>query len=1087
MKIRYLKELHVLLCMFTLMIAYAGTASAQEKTAAVTGVVMNERGEYLPGVSVNAQNSKTGFQAGTTTNTEGVFRFDRLPEGGPYSFTFSYVGFEDYKLSPYNIKQGATISLIAKLKDKGKMIEEVVVTGYTKQSKRDVTGAASTVSADVLNKTPVSDVSTALQGRVAGVTVDNQGGPGSAGVVRVRGIGSLGNNDPLYVIDGVQVRVGNSSGSQDIANLINMGNIENITVLKDPSLTAMYGSEGSNGVVIITTKTGKKGEPRLEYNAYVGNQFVTKFPSMVTPQQQADALYNSYMANNSAFPYTDFYGTGKPVLPDYIIQGNNKGVMAGDPAADPALYNFSKYRILQSNKAGTNWWKELFKPAFVQNHNLSISGATDKSNYAVTFGYMDDNGTYLNSYFKRLSLGVNTEFKVKPWLRVGENMNFSYTTSNSISMGFNNDIASLYGMAPLLPTHDIAGNIAGLGGSSVLGGVSNPLITRSMAQNAKNYTEGIIGSAFIEAEPIKGLTYQSKIGVQFVPNQSHSMSDSVMQDPIPIPQTYFREFSSYYSDWRWLNKVGYSTRINNVHSISAFVAYEARAYQYRYLSATVDSLISTAPNFQYISAGLFNPNFPPQGMGDIRKTTSAFGNISYSYMDKYMVTATYRRDGSSQFGANSKYGNFPAASAGWRISQENFMKNISWLNDLKLRASWGKAGNDAIPSGYQYSLVKENDLIYGGYDLGGTNTGAVLGSYPSQTGNANLRWESNVTTNIGFDATAFNNRLTASFNWFNRKTENLLYMPPATGTGGAAAGTYQNIMNFTNKGVELELGYRSGNNGKLRYDMNFNISSYKSNIVYIDGNPDSHIDGPSYAPSHYSLTRNVVGHPVSEFYGYMQEGIFQNGAEYTAYGVTQPGLTQANAAGHFKFKDISGPDGKPDGKVDGNDQTFLGNPNPKFTYGYNVNLYYKDFDFGLFLQGVYGNKIFNYWRAYTEWPGALTAGSLDTWSPTNTGAKLPIYSQDLVYNNNDNVPSSFFVENGSYLRVKNIQLGYTFSKLKGINRLRVYVQAFNMFTVTKFSGLDPEVNTGDPKSLGINYGTQYPMSKKILFGVNLTL
>ncbi len=481
-----------------------------------------------------------------------------------------------------------------------------------------------------------------------------------------------------------------------------------------------------------------------------------------------------------------FTATGaSPVLPDYIIEGPtpNVGVAANDPAADPALYDFVNYRILRANKTGTNWWKTLFKPAFVQNHQLSISGATEKNNYAVTFGYLGDNGTMLNSYFKRLSLRVNTDFKLKPWLRIGENMEFSYTTNNTIStsnadnnqLNFNNDITGLYYLSPLLPTHDIKGNIAGTGGAPNLLGGSNPLIGRSNAGNSKSYTESIIGSAYMEVEPIKNLTFQTKIGVQFVPNQYHSFNDSFPQEPIPSHLTYYYEGGSSYTDWRWLNKIAYSLTLNGIHKISAFVAYEARELRSRYNGIVMTNLISSAPNFQYVSDGLLNPNFPPQGLGSVQTGTSVFGNLTYSLMDKYLFSGTLRYDGSSIFGANRKYGTFPAFSAGWRISQEKFMDPITWVNDLKLRASWGKSGNDAIPPGSQFGLIRSNDPIYGGYDLAGTNLSQILGAYASQIGNPGIHWETNITTNIGFDAAFLNNRITAGFNWFNRKTSDLLY------------------------------------------------------------------------------------------------------------------------------------------------------------------------------------------------------------------------------------------------------------------------------------------------------------------------
>lgn len=1074
----------------TVILVFLMLASNTFAQQTVTGkVVSNNDNNPVAGASIIVRGTKTGAR----TDENGNFIVVLPPNKSV--LVISSIGFKQQELTATG-----NAALLIKLIPENAVLNEVVVTGYTQQSKRDVTGAASTLSADIISHTPVTDITTALQGRVAGVNVDDQGGPGNAGVIRIRGIGSLGNNDPLYVIDGVQVRVGGATGSQNIASLLNPNDIESLTILKDPSLTALYGSEGSNGVIVITTKTGKKGEPRIEYSTYIGEQMPVKYPTMITPQQQADALFKSYVNSGQSFPYSSFYGSGtNPMLPDYIIEGPtpNMGVSKTDPAANPALYNFLSYRILQANKSGTNWWKTLFKPSFIQNHQLSISGATDKSNFAVTFGYLDDQGTLLNSYFKRLSLRVNTDFKIKPWLRIGENVEFSYTTNNTISTSnldnnqgnFNNDITNLYALSPLLPTHDIAGNIAGTGGASIILGGSNPLISRTNSVNAKNYTESVIGSSYIQIEPIKNLTFQSKIGAQFVPNQYHAFNDSFPQEPIPSHTTYYYEGNSSYTDWRWLNKIAYSISINDIHKISAFIAYEARELKARYSNVVMTNLISNQPNFQYLSNGILNPNFPPSGSGSIQTGISEFGNVTYSLMDKYLFSGTLRNDGSSIFGIKRQYGTFPAASIGWRISEEKFMENIKWINDLKLRGSWGKSGNDAIPPGKQFGLIRANDPIYGGYDLGATNISQVLGAYASQTGNPNIHWETNVTTNLGFDAAFLNNSLTASFNWFNRKTNDLLYEPPYPGTAGAAAAPFQNIMSFTNKGIELELGFKSQNSGKFNFDMNFNISSYKSNVDYINGDSTTSttfIDLATFAPTHYNLTRSMVGHPVSSFYGYVFNGIYQN-LQDVQNSPTQPGISGASGVGHFKFKDISGPNGKPDGKIGSEDQTFLGNPNPKFSFGYNVNLYYKKFDLGLFVQGVYGNKIFNYWRSFSVWPGMLGSGSLDTWTPAHTNAKLPIYTQDGINNNNDNVPSSFFIEDGSYVRLKTIQLGYTFPSGKSFRSLRIYLQAFNLLTLTKYTGIDPEVNNGNPGTLGIDFGTQYPNSRKILFGVNLGL
>ena len=1064
------------------------------------GKVTNEKNEPVIGASVQL----SGTDIGTSVDIYGAYQLLGVKPGS-YTMQISAVGYQN-STRAITVLSGQVQVVDFKLKEGGNAMNEVVVTGYSKQSKRDVTGAASTIGAETIAGTPVTSVESVLQGRVAGVSVDEQGGPGTAQVIRIRGIGTLGNNDPLYVIDGVQIRLGTSNQSQNISTLLNPAEIESITVLKDPSLIALYGSEGSNGVIVITTKTGKLGAPRMEYNSYVGTESPRKLPKMITPQQQADALYSSYLNSSPAQavePVT-FYGAGNaPVLPYYIIEGQvngngvNNGVAAGDPAANPALYNLQNYRILKANQAGTNWWKILFKPAVTQNNQLTISGATDKSNYAISMGYLDDQGTLLNSYFKRFSLRVNTQFKLKPWLRVGENVDLAYSTSNSevrsgssnFGSNFNNDIAALYELSPLLPKYDIAGNVAGTKGTTVLGG-SNPLTSRRNSTASKSYGESVIGTAYVEAEPIKGLIYTNQIGFQFEPNQYHYYNPAIYQEPLADTVNSFTEGSGYYTDWRWLNKLAYSINIGNMHKITAFVGYEAHQYTSRNSYASTGNIGYPSDNTEYLgngntgTAAFITPTV--NGGGDQYTSTSVFANATYSLLDKYLFTATGRRDGSSKFGPADRYGNFGALSAGWRVSSEKFMQDIQWLDDLKLRASYGGTGNDAIASGLYLGTLSGGG--FGNYDLGGTNTTSMTGFFPYQLGNPDVHWESNITTNVGFDAALFRNRLTASFNWYNKETKGLLYAPPSSGTAGSALSPIENVMNFTNKGVELELGYTE-HIGAVRFDMGFNIATYRSKVKYIDGVLGDSIPGGYYGSGdHTSLTEVTVGKPVSSFYGYVFQGYFQNAQDIANHATeAQFGITPANALGHVKYRDLNG-----DGVIDTKDETFIGNPNPKFTYGYSLNLYFKNFDFGFVLSGVYGNKIYNLAKALTMFPngaiagqGGLVQGSLDTWTPSNPNAKLPIYSQNTSVN--DLSPSSLFVESGSFLRVKQMQLGYTFIKIKGVSRLRVYVQAYNLLTFTHYSGIDPEVNDGAPGNLGIDYGTAYPISRKFLFGVNVGL
>ena len=1039
----------------------------------VTGKVLDSLGQPLRGVSVLIKGSRSG----TSTAPDGSFR---ITASSSSTLVFTNTGYLDHE-EALNNRTSVNVNLVRTQQN----LDEVVVTGYSRQSKRDITGAVSTISSDIIAKTPVPDVGSALQGRVAGVSVDAQAGPGSTSVIRIRGFGTNGNNTPLYVVDGVQMRGDN--------NLLNSNDIESVTILKDPSLTSLYGAQGGNGVIVITTKSGKNGLPKFEYSAYGSYENPIKYPRSLSPQNYADA-YWGYL-RNSGLPQTDlFYGSGPtPVLPAYIIERENGGVLVvgdGSSAADISNYNISTYRILKTNPSGTDWFKEAIRPAYSQNHQVSLSGASDRSNYSMSLNYLENKGLLIGTDFKRYSMRVNTEFKPTPWLKLGESFLFSFsqgatfTTSNNHNP--NNILSELYKRSPLIPVYDIAGNYSGPKGLpvsiSLLAGSNNPIFAqRSGRANSNGFNSGVIGSAYVDIEPIKGVTIESKIGLQFYPYSYRGFSDTMPQNLYVSPYNSFSEGSGWSTDWRWTNKISYDLNINQEHKITAFVAYETRRFTARNQSGTTPNLAYTVPGFQNLGNGA-----PIQGTGpfnvlggysDGATAVSQFGNLTYGYKEKYLFSYVIRRDGSSRFGPLSKYGVFPSYSAGWRISQENFMDKLTWLNDLKLRAALGSNGNDAIPSGL-YLNQFNTAPGYNSYDLGGTNNTAVTGVGLYQVGNPSIHWETNKTTNIGFDASLFGNKLTASFSWFDRITKDLLGVPPVTGLLGDALSPYKNVMKFSNRGVELEMGFNN-NVGKLRYELAFNISTYRNKVLYINGSDNDFIDGAGFGTTHLTVTRSIVGKPVSSFLGYEQIGIFQDAKDYQDNGVAHFGLSDQTAAGHFKFRDLNG-----DKVINDADRTLIGSPHPDFMYGFNLNLYYGDFDMNVFFQGVQGNKILNYWRVYTTWPGALGEGSLDTWSPENTDAKLPIWnntsSQDLN-------PSSFFVEDGSYLRLKSLQLGYTIPQSRAFKKLRVYVQGYNLLTFTKYTGIDPEISSGDPSIAGVDQGGNYPFATKYLIGVNFGL
>ncbi|MEO8764259.1 MAG: TonB-dependent receptor [Ginsengibacter sp.] len=1036
----------------------------------VTGTVTDNVGNALIGATILVKSNRNLV---TATDNTGKFRLDIGTATAV--LIVSYTGFKPLEI---NVTANQVVSV--KLAIAENSLDAVVVTGYSRQSKRDVTGAVSTISADVVAKTPVTDVGSVLQGRVAGVSVDGQGGPGSTAVVRIRGFGTNGNNDVLYVIDGVQMRGEN--------NLINPGDIETITILKDPSITSLYGAQGGNGVVVITTKTGKVGKPKLEYSSYADWETPIKYPGMLTPQQYAED-YFGYLSNVGKTD-TTYYGTGTtPVLPDYIVEKKTGAALilkAGDPRANPSLYNLSSYRILQANKQGTDWFRAVLGQSFSQNHQLTLSGATDKSNYAVSLNYLNNKGLLTGTFFNRYSFRVNTEFKPVNWLKVGENIEFSYSEGSSVNnhnpQGF---FADLYQRSPLIPIYDVAGNFSGPNGIAnsfaFHPGGNNPVYGQSPAKGGGGYNAGVIGSAFMDIEPIKGLVFETKIGIQFYPYSYRYFSDTVPQNLFNSPYNSFTEGGGWSSNWRWTNKVSYDIRIHGIHKISAFVAYEASKNVSRSNSGTTPNLPYTTPPLLTLNNGVpidsTGPHNTLSGFADAATSASVFGNINYSLLDRYLFSFVIRRDGSSKFGLANKYGTFPSYSVGWRISKEKFLENVSWLNDLKLRAAIGSNGNDAIPAGLYQDQYNAYSYV-NSYDLGGRNNSASTGIGLYQIGNIYIHWETNKTTNLGFDATLLHNHLTAAFSWFNRETKDLLGVPPITGLRGDPLAPYENILKFSNKGFELELGYNNTIR-KFSYEVNFNIATYRNNVEYINTDPTAHLDGDSYNPTHFSLTRSVVGRPVSSFFGLVYEGIFQSSDEYTKNGVTHPGLNATTAPGHLKFKDVNN-----DGQINDDDRTYIGSPHPKYSYGFNLNLSYANLDLGIFLQGVQGNQLFNYWRAYSTWPGALGEGSNDTWSPTNMNAKLPIWDDKATVDKN---PSSFFVEDGSYLRIKSLQLGYTFPKSNAFSKLRLYVQAFNLATFTKYTGIDPEVSTGSATNAGVDLGGNYPIARKFLVGVNLGL
>ena len=1056
----------------------------------VTGKVTDASGKGLSNASVTVRGTNTG------TNTDDNGNFTILLPKGRNTLTVSSIGFDaqEVKVSGDN----ANIALTARTTT----LNDVVVTGYGTQRKKDISGSVAIVDVTDAKKIPVTSSEQLLQGQASGVTVINSGAPGAASTVFVRGISNFGHTQPLYVVDGVQV--GDMS-------TVNPNDIASISVLKDAGAAAIYGISGGNGVVVVTTKKGRSGKAAISYDAYFGTQ--RPLPGnvwhLMSPEQQSVVAFRANDAATEAL-----YPGGPGVIPTYGYHGsapfgsfgsagvtNNDSILKGyhfdaaNPANDFLVQKFA-------TGSGTDWFHAVFKPAFEQSQTLTASGGGDKSTYLFSVYYLNQQGTLLNNYEKRYAARLNTTFNVKDHIRLGESGFITYRENNG---GYNGtqqneggSIAYTFREMPIIPIHDVAGNYGGgFDGPTgePLGNGSNPysILARQSTNHAHFVT--VQGNIFAEVDILKHFTLHTSIGGnlynQYYWNIGYNQYENYEQHTSPNSALEDDQISSNYN---WTNTITYKQTFGK-HNISVFGGYELKAYSGREVQASAQSFFSLDPNYVQLQYGT-PVNAPTSTIYQPNSTESLFGRLDYVYNDKYILGATVRRDGYSIFYPGRQYGTFPSVSLGWNISQENFMKGISWLNNLKLRGSYGEAGNNGnITGNNAYSTFSSGTgASYYGI-TGGTST-ITQGFFQNQIGNPKVTWETDKITNVGLDITLFNN-FDVTAEWYKKDISGLLFPQSLVGFVGGGTRPVINIGSVQNKGVDISANYR----GKVGKDFSFNIgttlTTYKSLVTSIPSPGYFDFGGVRALNSTSNVVRNQVGHPIGEFFGYQTAGIYQ---DTTA---AKGGATYSGAsAGSFIYKDVNG-----DGKIDANDRTFIGNPNPKFTYGVNIGASYKGFDFTMLFYGSYGNKDFNYVKYWTDFYSTFQGGkNIDLYSKaaivvngkvTNPGATLPAasFSQDL----GSSAYSSFYVENGSFLKCRVAQLGYTFRpqmlQKVGIDKLHLYVQGTNLFTITKYSGLDPEIvpslnvnGTGVNQSaaFGIDYGAYPNNQKQYIVGINLT-
>lgn len=1049
--------------LFAFFLAFSLGSYAQ---TAVTGTVTGEDGVGIPGVSIVI----TGTAQGTITDIDGKFTLP-VPDGAE-KLTFSYIGMLTQEI---DIAGQTTIDVVMKADVIG--VDEVVVVGYGTRTKEELTGAVSTVSAEKLETTSETSVVSRLQGQVAGVTVQTSNRPGGDASILIRGLGTINNNGPLYVIDGVPAGPGNN---------IAPGDIESISVLKDASSAAIYGTRGANGVVIITTKRGRQNqEPSINLSVRTGISKATNQYDMLNTNEYAEAVWLSF-ANRGVSPSHAQYGSGStPVIPDYILPG---GAMNGE--VDESTYSYPGNVFFKANKEGTDWYDEIYQTALIQEYDLSVAGGGRKGTYAFSANYLDEEGILKYTNFKRYTARMNSDAQFNDWFKAGESIQVIYIdeTGNFGDNGEGTPISQAYRSQPIIPVYDISGNEFAGSKAPEMGNSANPVRMLYDARDNNGKWARVLGNAFAEITPMKGLTIKTLFGVNWGQWNSKSYVLPTYEHSEPNTVNGVNANSNYSLQWNWSNTAAYKTTINDIHKLNVIVGTEAIENTWQSLNASRRVYFSEDPDYMQLDSG--ESNKENSGTGSEWSLFSIFGRVNYDLMGKYFFEGTVRRDGSSRFSEANRYATFPAVSAAWAVSEEGFMDNTdNWLDMLKLRLGWGMAGNDQIGNYNSYSTYSTS-AYKSSYAIDGSNTSASAGFMPATVGNEDVTWETTTTYNLGIDANMLDNHLSVALDIWQRKTEDMLYREPVPWISGTATPPDINIGDMKNSGFDLEVAYNGASrDGKFTYNAALTVSHYKNEIERISSNEDLFIDAGSNRQMTY--TRFGAGTAFPEFYGYIVDGIFQTQPEADAH--PQYGDTDYNQPGHYKYRDISGPDGTPDGKITPDDRTFIGSPHPDFTSGLNIDLGYGNFDLNMFFYGSFGNEMVNYvtrWIDYGMFNGGLSKAALyETWgSPylsSNEAARLPKLDQVTI----SQEPSTAFIEDASFIRLKNVRLGYNVPKSVierwQLKSVRVYAQVSNLFTITDYSGLDPEVRSSG-SGAGLDRGA-WPTPRQIMFGVNIGL
>lgn len=1021
------------------------------QTISIKGVVNDASGEPIIGASVQ----EVGTSIGTITDLDGNFTISVSSKG---KLKISFIGYKTQEIAVDGKRQFNIV-----MKEDTEMLDEVVVVGYGQMKRSDLTGSVVSVSNDAIMKSVPTSIDQVLQGRAAGVQIQaNTGMPGGSTSIRIRGINSLNaSSQPIFVIDGVVIDSATDDETSNPLSSINPSDIVSMDVLKDASATAIYGSRASNGVIIITTKRGETGAATVTYDGYVGWQAMPKHLDVMN-------------------------------LREYAEHHNNR--------ADKGILNNSDYFINPELLGeGTDWQKELFQTALMTSHNLSITGGNEKTTYAIGAGYMNQDGIAIGSGFKRLTLRGNLDTQVNKWLKAG--INFSLSDSKQ-QVGTDNDlIMTALKQTPNVAVRNADGSFDGPDTDQYV--QTNPVGMASLRQNY-NKKYNFRFNTYLEATLLPGLTFKTELSADYNWANHYYFEPSYQFGSLINETRTGRRTKNDSKYWSWRNIATYNKVFNDVHNLNAMVGQEMSEVQWENLRGTTTGYLSNSNTD--IDAG-DSVTSGSTGSTGANSLFSFFGRAFYSYDDRYLATFTLRRDGSSKFAENNRWGWFPSAALAWKVSNESFLKDHEVINGLKLRLGWGATGNQNVADWAYMAVLNSWATNWG--------TGMLNGNTP----NPDLKWETTYSTNLGLDISLFKNRIELIADVYLKRTKDLLLqipLPAYLGSSGygSASNPWANIGELENKGIELTLNTVNIDTGKFSWRSNLIFSLNRNKVVSMDTESSVINKNLQIGSDDKVVTRTAVGRSIGQFYGYKVIGRFEKATDFyykdNEGNVKQVAIPKGSSIaesgtwiGDYIFEDRNG-----DGVITDDDCTYIGNPNPKFTFGIGNTFSWKGFDLTVFLSGSYGNDVLNYARRWLENPrentnllrSALNYAVVEKIDPNGpddfrnlhvTGGDSKMHRLSASSTNENNRLSDRYIEDGSYLRIQNISLGYTFPKRwiqkLSLQNVKVYANLQNVYTWTKYNGYDPEVGSmyGDALMNGLDYG-RYPSPRIYTFGLNVS-